>query len=324
MRRILIWIGINFDVLIALVLAVIISALDIAGIAPDGAVSNATVATLAVLAFVMLRSRMRAESAEGSVESAIEATNRKLDLLPALLQENSAVRLTKGEEFKRFLADARMDTDRWIFKGSTGAYVRAVTLPECVENARLGRKALIVRLEILDPADTRLCHRFVRLHQSLATRADSPERSWTMDGTRRELYATIIAACWHQQRYELLDIEIGFSSVVSTFRYELSSRYLFISQRGPDFPATVLTGDTLALDCWGTELHASLQQARTLYVKQAKDVLLSDSATAEEVRALFSRLDMSLPQEYTDGDVEEIVNMALGASDPYQQAARWG
>ncbi|MBB5078792.1 hypothetical protein [Nonomuraea endophytica] len=323
MKRILAWIGVNIDILVALTVAIIVSALDIAGIATAEAVSNATVATLAVLAFVMLRSRMRAESAENVVEQAIVAADRKIDLLPSRLQEQSAARLVKGEEFNRLLADARLDTDRWIFKGSTGAYVRAVTLPECLGRARQGRRALLVRLEILDPNDIHLCERFVRLHQSLALSADGPESTWTGDGTRMELYATVLSACWHHQRYELLDVEIGFSSIASTFRYELSSRYMFITQRGPDFPATVITGNALALDCWATELHASMRQARSLDIRRGAAVTLSSPPTVEEVRTLFERLDLALPETYGDDDVDEIIRTAFKNSDPYDKAA-WG
>ncbi|MEV4372708.1 hypothetical protein AB0J71_36955 [Nonomuraea sp. NPDC049637] len=324
MKRILAWVGVNVDILVALAVAVVVSILDVAGIATAEAVSNATVATLAVLAFVMLRSRTRAQSAENAVERAVLAADRKLDLLPSLLQEQSAVRLVRGEEFNRVLAQARGDTDRWIFKGSTGAYVRAVTLPECLAKARQGRRALLVRLEILDPDDLALCERFVRLHRSLALDDDSPELTWTADGTRRELYATVLSACWHHQRYELLDIEIGFSSIASTFRYELSSRHMFITQRGPGFPATVITGNALALDCWATELHASLRQARPLNLRGAEDVTLSFSPTVEEVRALFERLGLALPGAYGDEDVEEIVGMAFRNVDPYDKAAAWG
>ncbi|GGS82309.1 hypothetical protein ACFFV7_45010 [Nonomuraea spiralis] len=324
MKRILAWIGVNVDILVALAVAVVVSVLDVAGIATAEAVSNATVATLAVLAFVMLRSRMRAESAENTVERAVQAADRKIDLLPSLLQEQSAVRLVKGEEFNRVLAEARGDTDRWIFKGSTGAYVRAVTLPECLDKARQGRRALLIRLEILDPDDLGLCERFVRLHQSLALSPDSPESTWTGDGTRKELYATVLSACWHQQRYELLDVEIGFSSIASTFRYELSSRHMFITQRGPDFPATVITGNALALDCWATELHASLRQARSLDMRLGKEVTLSYAPTADEVRALFDRLGLAFPGAYGDDDIDEIIGMAFKNVDPYDKAAAWG
>lgn len=321
MKRVVTWIGVNLDILVALSLAIVVSALDIADIVSDEAVSNATVATLAVLAFVMLRSRMRSETAEDTVGNAVRSANQKLDLLPGVLQGDAKARLVKGEEFNRILAEAHENTDRWIFKGSTGAYVRAITLPTCVQNARRHRRALIVRLEMLDPSDISLCRRFVRLHQSLATTPDSPEWSWTVEGTRKELYATVLAACWYQQRYELLDIEIGFSATVSMFRYELSSLFLIITQRGPNFPATVVRGDTLALDCWGTELHASLQQARPLHMKKAKDALLSASPTVEEVRNLFSQLDLPTAAEYPDETLVEITTMALGGVDPY---SKWG
>jgi hypothetical protein len=44
---------------------------------------------------------------------------------------------------------------------------------------------------------------------------------------------------------------------------------------------------------------------------------LSEQPTIEETRDLFLALGMRLPDEYTDKDVERIVEQALSANDPY-------
>lgn len=324
MKRLLAWSVGNADVLIALTLAVLVSALDVLGIASTAAVQNATVTTLAVVAFVLLRDRMRSDVKDKAVHDAVLATGAGLHELTESLQRRSAVRVVVGAEFNRLLAEARRDTDRWVFKGSTGAYVRAITLPECIQQARRNRRALMVRLEILDPTNERLCARFVQLHQRLAVRPDSPERKWTMDGTRREVFATILSSCWHQQRYELLDINIGLSSVISTFRYELSSGSLIITQRGPDFPATVIENGSLSYDCWNTELYASLQQSRVVPMDRAKSIELSDEPSIDQIRDLFRGLNIELPPEYDDAVLGEIRRMALQVTDPYETEADQG
>lgn len=323
MKRLLARSAANADVLIALALAVLVSGLDVAGIASASAVQNATVATLAVVAFVLLRDRMRSDARDKVVLDAVHQSGGKVGELAEALQRRSAVRVVVGQEFDRLLTEARQDTDRWIFKGSTGAYVRAVTLPECIQRARRNRSALMVRLEILDPTDGELCTRFVRLHQRLSVHPDSPEQAWTMDGTRRELFATILASCWHQQRYELLDINIGLSSMISTLRYEMSKNFFIVTQRGPAFPATLIESGSLSYECWNTELYTSIQQAKAVPMERAKSIELSNEPTAEEIRALFRGLDLELPREYDDAALAEIQKLALDRSDPYDQEASW-
>lgn len=294
------------DVSVAFVLAVAILGLDIAGIASTKVVQSATMATLAVVAIVLLRDRARSDTRGVEVQESMDALRKQLD-----------VRIISGTECNRVLTDARRDTDRWVFRGGTGAYIRAVTLPECVSAARPVRRKLDFRLEILDPTDPDLCHQFVRLHQRLATSPDSPEQSWTADETRRELFATILAACWYQQRYELLDIDVRLSSAYSLLRYELSKSCLIFTQRGPEFPALVINSGTPTYLCWESELHVSFQQAKRLPLQSVKSMQLSSVPSAEEIRDVFRVLTIELPTDYSDDDLTEIRKLALESSDPY-------
>ncbi|GAA0973540.1 hypothetical protein GCM10009555_028430 [Acrocarpospora macrocephala] len=320
MKRRIVWLVTNSDVALALSVAIVVAVLGVVG--PDsekaGPAESATLATLAVLAVILLRDRARNDQRDQDWREALAETQLRLDRLADGIDRSSGVYFVIGLEFGKVLAAARQSTDRWLFKGATGTYVRAVTLPECVDHARLSRRALVFRLEILDPTDPELCERYVRMHQRLTTRADSPEHSWTMDETRRELFATILAACWYQQRYEMLDIDIGLSSKLSIHRYELSSRCLIITQRGPSFPATIVESGNLSYDLWNTELAVSLRQSKLLPMKQIQDVPLSASPSADEVRSVFSLLGVALPDTYTDADLEEISELALASANPYE------
>lgn len=294
------------DVAVAFVLAVIILGLDIAGIASTKVVQSATMATLAVVSIVLLRDRARSDTRGEEVQKSVEALQKQMD-----------VRVISGTECNRVLTDARRDTDRWIFRGGTGAYIRAVTLPECVSAARPRRRRLDFRLEILDPMQPDLCREYVRLHQRLAISQDSPEQSWTVEETRRELFATILAACWHQQRYELLDIDVRLSSAYSLLRYELSTSCLVFTQRGPEFPALVINSGTPTYLSWESELHVSFQQAKRLPLQAVKGMQLSAAPSAEEIREVFGTLGIELPAGYTDEDLDRIRVMALESPDPY-------
>ncbi|MGC4957047.1 hypothetical protein ACLQ2P_27910 [Actinomadura citrea] len=294
------------DVAVAFALAVVILGLDIAGIASTKVVQSATMATLAVVSIVLLRDRARSDTRGIEVQKSVEALQKQLD-----------VRVISGTECNRVLTEARRTTDRWVFRGGTGAFIRAVTLPECVATARPLRRRLDFRLEILDPMDPDLCREYVRLHQRLATDSDSPEQTWTVEETRRELFATILAAAWHQQRYELLDIDVRLSSAYSLLRYELSTSCLIFTQRGPEFPALVINSGTPTYLSWETELHVSFQQARRLPLHSLRNTQLSRVPSAEEIRSVFRTLGIELPADYTDESLDDLCTLALASPDPY-------
>ncbi|MFI9237305.1 hypothetical protein [Streptomyces sp. NPDC053079] len=318
----------------SVLLAGFVSVLGFLDHVDESTLGNTIALTLAVLAFSVLRDRWQEERGNAVRTEAMTEALRTLRDLPArldrlsgidrvlvdtrtTLEETLGVAIVTGSGISRALEEARTHTDRWYFKGATGTYVRAVTLPECIREARPTRRKLDVRLEILDPTDMNLCEDYAQLYRTLADEADGRQSAWTGDGTRRELFATILAACWHQQRYRLMDLSIGLSSVMTTFRWDLSSTSLVITQRGPRFPAMVVRRGRSYYDSWNTELHESLKQARRLPLERAAGVPLSQSPTADEVRDLFRALDVRLPDEYEDHDLLDIAQKAVRESDPY-------
>lgn len=328
----------SVDTILALTLVLVVGLLDLTGnISPD-VLNNAILLTLGTLAFAMWRDRQRRDPAAQKAQEAAEETTEILRNLPArldrlaaledltaetrrVLDERHAVRVLSGAEISEVLAEARQDTEEWRFKGATGTFNRQVTLRECVQNARRERRPLQVRIEILDPTNIDLCERYARLYREFADSADE-ERSWTGDGTRRDLFATILAACWHKERFPPLDIKIGLSSVLTTFRWDMSSRFLVITQRGPRYPAMMIDRDRFYYRWWRMELDQSLEQARTVPMECAADAPLGTDPGPAEARRLFSALGLELPREYADDVVADIVVKALSDGSPYAEQAR--
>lgn len=323
------------DGMFALALALVVSVLDLANdeIPPD-LVNNAILLCLAVLAFAVLRDRWRRESAEREVRTALEGAAvtlrglpERLDNLAAIedlvsttrraLDASAAVRTVAGSEVGQTLEEARRSTDRWTFKGGTGTYMRAVTLPECVSNARRERRALLVRLEILDPGDPEVCERYARFRDTVSQKPDATGEEWTTDRARKESYATILACCWYRQQYSLLDVDIGLSSTMTRFRWDMSDRYVVMTQENDRGSALVFDSGKFYYDCWSTELQLSRDQARRVPIELAMDVPLSDEPTTEEVRRLFMVLGLPLPDGFTDTDTKAIIQKALNPMNPY-------
>ena len=322
------------DGVLALVLALVVSILDLANDdIPAGLVNNAILLCLAVLAFAILRDRWRRESAEREVRVVLEDAASTLRGLPErldnlteiedlvsttrrALEAAAAVRTVAGSEVAHALEEARRGTDRWTYKGGTGTYLRAVTLPECVDNARRERRALLIRVEILDPTDAEVCERYARFRETVSG-PDASGEAWTTDRVRTEAYATVLAASWYRQLYSLLDVDIGLTSVMTRFRWDLSDRFVVMTQEDDRGSALVFDSGKFYYDCWSTELQLSREQSRRVPIELAMDVPLSGEPTPEQVRQLFMVLGLPLPDTFTDTDVKSIASKALHAKNPY-------
>ncbi|RAY16452.1 hypothetical protein DPM19_06165 [Actinomadura craniellae] len=334
MTRFAIWLGKNADAVIALVLAVVVAVLGLGVELGDGVVESAILLVMGLLSSALLRDRSRREPVEAEVRDVLLGSSHTLAGLSErlshierfegvvadtkrALDETTAVRIIDGAQVEPVLAAARRTTDRWVFKGGTGTYIRAKTLPECVATARRERRTLLFRLEIIDPTDTEVCDTYARHRRSVSEDPDGTGEPWTLDRTRKESYATILAACWNRQRFNMLDIDIGLSSVMTTLRWDLSAGCVVITRDDPRGPALVVDSEKFYYGWCSAELQNSLDQARRVPIEQARAVELSDEPTVDEVRRLFTALGVALPGTYGDRDVVDITRRALRPRNPF-------
>ncbi len=316
---------------LALVLALGVGVLALFDIVGTNDVNGAILLTLGLVATASLRNRAREEETDAQIQDVLGGTRDMLTTMPARLDElqgtvestrralaeSSYVRVLHGSEVGEALEEARRRTDRWVFKGGTGTYVRAVTLPECIELARRKKHVLHVELEIIDPGNEKLCAAYAQFRRSLSAQPDATGEIWTVDRTRKESYATVLAACWYRQRYSFVTIDVGLSSVLTTFRWDMTPHQLIITQEDPQFPAMMLEPGKYYYEIYSRELMASLRQARPVPIDR-KNTELSEEPTVDEARRLFADLDLPLPQAFTDRNVTEIIKKALQARNLYQ------
>ncbi|MGH7749045.1 MAG: hypothetical protein ACREQ5_30410, partial [Candidatus Dormibacteria bacterium] len=300
---------------------VVLSYADVIGADPS-VINNAILLVLAILATTLLRDRVRSGIIERDLEKTLELVTQldaKLTGTKQALDAASNVQVLAGEEVSQALGDARRDTEGWTFKGGTGTFIRAVTLPECVQRARRDGRPLTMRLEIVDTTNETACDHYAVFRRSLSRRPDGTGEIWTIDRTRKESLATILAACWHRQRYRLLTVEVGLSSTITTFRWDLSSRSLIITQQDPREPALLIKRGWVYYDRYATELLTSFEQSTRLPIEQAaKAVPLSDEPSVEEAMKLFVALHIALPSSFDDRAVSDIIRKAVQAKNPYE------
>jgi len=322
MPRIIKWIGKNADGLIALVLAGCVAILGLTEVVAGIAVDSAVLLILAVLATTLLRDRVRSGVVEREVAKVLDVVlqlDTKITDTKTALDAAANIRVLAGEEVGQAHADAWRQTDSWTFKGGTGTFIRAVTLPQCIAQARRDGRPLTVRLEIVDPTNVNACEHYALFRRSLSNRPDGTGEMWTVDRTRKEALATVLAACWHRQRYRLLTVEVGLSSTITTFRWDLSSRSLIITQPDPREPALLIKRGWVYYDRYATELLTSFEQSTRLAIEQAAKVVpLSDEPSVEEVERLFVALNLPLPSSFDERAINDIIGKAIQAKNPYE------
>lgn len=323
----------NADALVPLILGIAVSVLGLFNIATPLVVDNCILIVLAVLSFALLRERwIKDSSAKEARTAAAEALtklaaiergisplatiNQLAERMQVTVEGMAAVKTLKGADIDREHEQARARTDRWMFKGGTGTYTRAMTLPLCVENARRERRSLQVRLEILDPTNTTLCARYAGYRKSQSPGPDGTGEPWTTERTQKEAFATVLAAHWYQQKFQLLDIGVGLASTMSIFRFDLSESRLIITQDDPRFPAIIISNTSPLYESYATELRVSMAQARHVPLDRASSVF-GERPAVTQVREFFAEVNVALPETYGDGDITQIIDKAIRAKNPY-------
>jgi hypothetical protein len=299
----------NLDLIIVVVIATAVGLLDIfSDVLPDDVVSGTILLILGALAVGSSLERLRQPA---SIQEALAGTRRALD-------DQAMVSSLIGAEVGEALRDARQHTNRWYFKGGTGTYLRAVTLPSCVNAAKVQRSQLNIKIDIVNPGDERACAAYARFRQMFAGQLNSAEAAlWTTNRVRKEAYATVLAACCYRQQLATLEIAVHLSSVVSTLRYDLSETCLVITQDDRSRMNLLVRRGQPLYDYYVTELHQSREQAMELDLRLAPP--LAPEPTVDEVRLLFDELRLPLPRTFTDSDIGEITMKALHAEDPYRR-----
>ncbi|MGC0415561.1 hypothetical protein [Embleya sp. AB8] len=299
----------NADGVIAMIAALTIGTLNVLNQPVDtNLTSGAILLVLAALVFGTLTEKRRRIK---DIREAMSGHRRALE-------DVTMVRSLSGAELEHALDRARSNTDRWVFKGGTGTYLRAVTLPVCVQEARRQRRSLTMKIDIVNPADEHACAAYARFRQTFAHRLNTAQPdAWSAERTRKESFATVLAACWYRQRLDTLEIDVHLSSVVPTLRFDLSASCLIITQDDPQRANLLVERDRPLYDYYVTELHQSREQAHTLDLGRA--VSLSEEPTVDEVVRLFDTLGLPLPAAYTDPDVGDVIEKALHAENPYRR-----
>jgi hypothetical protein len=336
MTRFMQWLAGNIDALLALVVAmviVVLGLLDVGNLVGSDVVQNSTLAVLALLSGVLLRDRFQQLKIREEVVQRIASVADAVDLVPArvdqliaeepvlqdlraTLQEAALIRVVSGSQRRQLADEAIHTTDRWVCRGGTGAVLASTVLPRCIDHARRESRPLHVRVEVLNPLNLGECESYARFAQSMPATSDSRDGPWTVDRVRREVFATVLAACWHRQRYGLLNVEIGLSGVTTTLQWEITSHWALLGSTDPEAPVLLAQQGSPFYARWAADLQHSLNQAQRLPLEAARAFRLGDEPTIEDTRRLFSMLGVPLPSTWDERNVSDVIIRAVRPPGP--------
>lgn len=303
-----------FDTILALALAACFTAAGMLGYleGPNGdkKMLSAALLVLTIFAFILIRERWARDLLKESlhkVESFVDAHDKKLEPIPPIII---------GREIERSMEI----TDAWRYKGGCGTYLRSRTIKVNGENAIRLRHPRDIFIEIIDPLNIELCKAYSEYRTAVNRKSKDTLGNWGLKHVRIEAYATILAACYFQDQYELLDIKLALSKTMSLFRYDLSANCLLITLEDKGAPALQAMRGSFYYDEYLHELRRSFRQAKELPLEVVRG-LCNQELNSKIVRDIFSKLDVLDTGFFTEAEGDTIckiiIEKAIHAKEPY-------
>lgn len=224
----------------------------------------------------------------------------------------SVMDVLEPKEIGPLLKKANSDSKLWIYKGSCGRYMRAVTLPEMAEAARkegLGRDITIL---LINPENKKLCEEYANYRRSLKS---SKINEWTIQKVQQEVISTIISALKYSYEEPQLKIDIYLVNHFSAFRLDISDHYVIVTKE--DKEATGLRADS------GTYFYNSYKDDVRLTERQSKRVNFSSKVpsgsnlTGDKVKKLIVDAEILSESNLSNIDISQIVKNVNNPVDPY-------
>lgn len=234
-------------------------------------------------------------------------------LYPRILY-GSTFKILQPLEIGRTLEKSMETTDIWKYKGGTGTYLKAVTLPKNAEYANKSRKYRDITLEILDPTNEDICRGYSD-YRNAVSKAKKDNSTWNISRVRRELYATILTVIVLKSEVPLLRIKLGLASSYSSFRYDLSSHLVVITNEDPRFPAIKADKEHHFYGVYQEEIRMSFDQTKIIPKEKLPSIEKSKLNSGNAIEALKT-LNLFI-EELTDEDLEKIIEMTLKPHNPY-------
>ncbi len=213
------------------------------------------------------------------------------------------------KEISTLLRAAIEPTDKWWFRGGTGRYLRAVTLPQMGKLTRDTSSGKELHVQLIDPRNEGLCQQYANYRRGLHSAKDGEQ--WTSDRVRKEVYATILSLFVKAGEYPLLNIQLTLLPLFSSFRLDLSSRYVILTKEDPRAPGLRCDIDS--------EFYIAYRDDLLLTARQGTEIELTPISTnldLASVRRHFANLALGL-DSLSDNFLQSVIQMSKSPVNPY-------
>lgn len=230
------------------------------------------------------------------------------------IMEKSIMKVIEPKEINPLLSSAAKTSRLWIFKGAAGRYTRAVTLPTMAEAARhegLGRD---IKLFLINPRNENICSEYAIYRKSLESGKDY---DWNLEKVRDEVLATIVYTLILKYEHPLLRLEIYLLDNFSTFRYDISDKYVVITKEDKQVSALKADEGTYYYNSYIDELR--LNERQGIKVNSiSTESLNTTNISKENLKYFIQLLNILDDSQIEKINLEKIITSIKEPKNPYK------
>lgn len=229
------------------------------------------------------------------------------------IMEKSIMKVIEPKEISQLLNSAATTSRLWIFKGAGGRYTRAVTLPTMAESARhegLGRD---IKLFLINPRNENICSEYAIYRKSLKSGRDN---DWDLNKVRDEILSTIIYTLILKHEEPLLRLEIYLLDNFSTFRYDISDKYVIITKEDKEVSALKADEGTYYYNSYIDELR--LNERQGIKVDNLKESLTKENIDESNLKDFIKSLNILDEAQISKVNLAKIISSIKNPKNPYK------
>lgn len=185
---------------------------------------------------------------------------------------------------------AAANTRTWHYKGGTGTFFKAATLPVLARTSARNSSIIHVTAQINDPRSPSLCQSYAEMQWR--NKGDSPIKGvgWTADLARRQSLATILSVFIYAEEESRLRFSIFLCKQISHFRYDMSDSVLIVTREQPGAPA-IMYSPGYFYESYRSELELSCTQGHKICIPENLKIK-REALEAVQARQLLDAIHM--------------------------------
>jgi hypothetical protein len=213
------------------------------------------------------------------------------------------------------MREAMTDTKEWRFRGGTGSFLKAETLPALANAARRLKRRIRVTAEIINPVDRGACEAYASYRRSLSAASDSGDAVWSAHRVAVNCLSTVLTGCVYRHEQPLIELEIGLTSRFSTFRYDLASQYVILTSEDKRSPSLRVDAGTFFYEAFRHDLEISLEQSARVAFDMSRGISRAE-LTPASAREQLRQVGVSA-ERFSDDDLVEAIELVERPVNPY-------